>query len=197
MTTRSSFFTRLYERVLLWSKHPKAPWYLAGLSFSESSFFPIPPDVMLAPMVLAKPNYAWRFALITTIASVCGGMFGYLIGSFSFDIIEPWILKMGYAERFQNAQLWFEQWGVWVVFIAGFSPIPYKVFTIAAGVAAMAFIPFVLASMVGRGARFFLVAGLIYFGGEKMEKFFHRYIDRIGWALLGVLVLLYLYMQIR
>jgi len=197
MSTGLSFFTRLYERVLLWAKHRKAPWYLAGLSFAESSFFPIPPDVMLAPMVLARPNSAWRLALITTIASVCGGMFGYLIGSFSFDIIEPWILKMGYANRFQDAQQWFAQWGVWVVFIAGFSPIPYKIFTIAAGVAAMAFFPFVIASLVGRGSRFFLVAALIYFGGEKMERFFHRYIDRIGWALVVLVVLLYLYLQVR
>ncbi|MBL1294381.1 MAG: DedA family protein, partial [Thiotrichales bacterium] len=152
-------FGKLYDMTLRWAAHPKAPWYLGGLSFAESSFFPIPPDVMLAPMVLAKRNKAWWFATITTIASVLGGIAGYLIGWLAFDVIEPWVMQAGYGDKLELSKQWFAQWGVWVVFIAGFAPIPYKLFTISAGVLAMSFLPFVIASLIGRGARFFLVAG--------------------------------------
>ena len=174
-------FSPLYARVMQWSRHRHAERYLAGLSFSESSFFPIPPDVMLAPMSLAKPESAWRFATVTTIASVLGGLFGYLIGLFAFELIEPLLHDMGYYEKFLKAQEWFDEWGFWAIFIAGFSPIPYKIFTITAGVISMAFLPFVIASLIGRGARFYLVAGLMAWGGEKMEKKLHQYVDLLGW----------------
>jgi len=174
-------FSPLYARVMQWSRHRHAERYLAGLSFSESSFFPIPPDVMLAPMSLAQPGSAWRFATVTTIASVLGGLFGYLIGLFAFEMIEPVLHDMGYYEKFLKAQAWFDEWGFWAIFIAGFSPIPYKIFTISAGVISMAFLPFVLASLIGRGARFYLVAGLMAWGGEKMEKKLHQYVDLLGW----------------
>ncbi len=181
-------FSALYDRVMAWSRHRHAPYYLAGLSFSESSFFPIPPDVMLAPMVLAKPERAWRFALITTIASVLGGILGYFIGLFFFDLVEPLLRDAGYYPKYLKAKEWFDNWGFWAVFLAGFSPIPYKVFTITAGVISMAFAPFIAASLIGRGARFYLVAGLMHWGGERMEGALRKYIDRIGWAVVVIVV---------
>ena len=173
-----------------WSRHPRAPWYLGGLSFAESSFFPIPPDVMLAPMTLARPERAWRFAMITTITSVLGGLFGYAIGLFAFDLVQPWIeAHPRYAEGYRLAVEWFQNYGFWAVFVAGFSPIPYKVFTIAAGVLSMALLPFTLASLIGRGARFYLVAGLMRWGGGRMEAMLRRYVDLIGWAVVAIVAL--------
>jgi len=189
-------FSKLYDMTLRWAAHPKAPWYLGGLSFAESSFFPIPPDVMLAPMVLAKRNKAWWFAAITTIASVLGGIAGYLIGWLAFDLIEPWVMQAGYGDKLALTKDWFEQWGVWVVFIAGFAPIPYKLFTISAGVLAMSFLPFVMASLIGRGARFFLVAGIIRVGGEKMEAVLRKYIDTMGWIVIVGAVAVYVGFQV-
>ena len=134
---------------------------VGGLSFAESSFFPIPPDVMLAPMSMAKPAKAWRFALLTTLASVAGGLLGYLIGFYAFELIQPLVGDGGhYHDAFERGKAWFDKWGVWAVFLAGFSPIPYKIFTITAGVLSMALLPFVLASTIGRGARFFSGGGL-------------------------------------
>ena len=186
-----NFFSKFYDMVLGWSRHRHAQWYLGGLSFAESSFFPIPPDVMLAPMSLARPDRAWHFALLTTLTSVVGGVFGYFIGLFAFDMIEPLLHSAGYWHTYELAVAWFEQWGFWAIFLAGFSPIPYKIFTISSGVVGMAFLPFLLASAVGRGARFYLVAGLMRWGGEKMEKTLRVYIDRIGWVLILAVVIVY------
>ncbi len=185
-------FSALYERVMRWSTHRHAPRYLAGLSFAESSFFPVPPDVMLAPMALACPQRAWFFAGLTTAASALGGAFGYLIGRFAFELLAPLLHQYGYWESFVQAREWFGQWGFWAVFLAGFTPIPYKVFTIAAGVVAMPFAPFLIASIVGRGARFFLVAGLMKWGGTRMEHLVRTYIDRVGWIMLVAVLVLYL-----
>lgn len=182
-------FSPLYARAMNWARHRHAPWYLGGLSFAESSFFPIPPDVMLAPMSLANPSRAWFFALLTTVTSVAGGLFGYLIGSYAFELIEPWLRTTHYWAAYEQAQAWFGEYGFWAIFIAGFSPIPYKVFTIAAGAASMALLPFALASLIGRGARFFLVAGLMAWGGERMEATLRRYVDRLGWATVAAVVI--------
>lgn len=185
-------FSTLYAKAMNWARHPKAPWFLGGLSFAESSFFPIPPDVMLAPMSLAQPNKAWFYAFLTTITSVLGGILGYFIGVFAFDLIEPILHNYGYYDRYELAKNWFETWGFWAIFIAGFSPIPYKVFTIASGVVGMAFLPFVIASFVGRGLRFFMVAGLMAWGGEPMEKKLHKYVDIIGWLMVGLVIIIWL-----
>jgi membrane protein YqaA with SNARE-associated domain len=186
-------FSWMYDRVLRWSRHPHAPGYLAAMSFAESSFFPVPPDVMLAPMVLAKRTSAWYFASITTAASVLGGMFGYAIGVFLYhELAVPVIQFYDAAETFARLQEWFTRYGFWVVFLAGFSPIPYKLFTIGAGVASMAFLPFVIASAVGRGARFFLVAGLVFWGGERMANALKSRIDLIGWSVVALGVITYL-----
>ncbi len=181
-------FSALYQRAMTWARLPNAPWYLGVLSFAESSFFPIPPDVMLAPMSLANPSRAWRFALITTVTSVLGGLFGYFIGATFFDIIEPHLKVSSYWVHFQTASLWFEKWGFWAIFVAGFSPIPYKVFTIAAGTVSMALLPFTIASLIGRGARFFMVAGLMKWGGTRMEANLHKYVDHIGWATVVLII---------
>ncbi|MCU7944158.1 MAG: DedA family protein [Candidatus Thiodiazotropha sp. (ex Cardiolucina cf. quadrata)] len=188
-------FSSLYARTMQWSRHPHAPAYLAGLSFAESSFFPIPPDVMLAPMSMAQPNQAWFFAGLTTLASVIGGMLGYLIGMYAFDLVQPWLHSLGYWEGYLNTKAWFGEWGFWAIFLAGFSPIPYKIFTITAGVIGMAFLPFVVASIIGRGARFFLVAALMAWGGARMEKVLHRYVDRLGWILVIAFLVLIIYLK--
>jgi membrane protein YqaA with SNARE-associated domain len=188
-----ALFTRLYDTCLRWSRHPHAPRYLVGLSFAESSFFPIPPDVMLMPMSLAQPQRALYFASITTVASVLGGVAGYAIGHFALDWVAPLIHEGGrWAAAYRTASHWFQQWGFWAVLIAGFSPIPYKVFTISAGALSMAFFPFLLASAVGRGARFFLVSSLLSWGGSAMEARVRQYIERIGWALVGIGVAAYI-----
>jgi len=184
-------FSSLYDMAIRWSRHRHAPGYLFGLSFAESSFFPIPPDVMLAPMTLATPERAWRLALLTTIGSVLGGLLGYSIGLFAFDYIEPLLHRAGYWERYLTTRAWFDTWGFWAVFLAGFSPIPYKLFTISAGVISMALLPFVAASAIGRGARFFLVAGVMAWGGARMESTLREYIDRIGWLVVVLAVLVF------
>jgi membrane protein YqaA with SNARE-associated domain len=190
-------FGPLYDRVLGWARHSHAARYLGGLSFAESSFFPIPPDVMLAPMCLADRSKAWRFAAITTITSLLGGIAGYGIGYFLFESIEPWLHEMGYWPAYLTGKEWFDRWGVWAVFVAGFSPIPYKIFTISAGVAVLNFPGFVIASLIGRGARFFLVAGLVVAGGERMEALLPKYVERIGWATVALAVAIGAYLALR
>jgi len=184
-------FSSLYTRVMLWARHPRAPRYLALLSFAESSFFPIPPDAMLAPMALARPERAWCYALLTTLASVAGGVLGYLIGMFAFELVEPLIRSAGYWSHYEEVRNWFGRWGFWAIFLAGFSPIPYKVFTIAAGVIGMQFPLFLLGSTIGRGGRFFLVAALMVWGGAPMEAVLRRYIDLLGWIVVLVAVTAY------
>ncbi|MCK4494239.1 MAG: DedA family protein [Methylococcales bacterium] len=182
-------FQKFYDKALAWSKHRHASKYLCALSFAESSFFPIPPDVMLAPMALSQPNKAFHFALLTTIASVLGGILGYAIGFFLFDSIEVWLQSTHYWSKYLQAEKWFADWGFWAVFIAGFSPIPYKVFTIAAGALQMFFLPFIAASLVGRGARFFMVAMLLAAGGQKLESKLRQYMDIIGWVTVTLVVI--------
>lgn len=186
-------FAPLYDMVLGWAKHPNAERYLGILSFAESSVFPIPPDVMLAPMCLADRARAWRFASITTAFSLLGGIAGYAIGYFLFEQIEPWLHEWGYWPAYLQGKEWFDTWGVWAVLIAGFSPIPYKIFTVSAGVAALNFPAFVIASLIGRGTRFFLVAGLVVAGGERMQTLLPKYIERIGWGVVLLAVVLGVY----
>lgn len=185
-------FSPLYERALVWAGHRHAPWYLGGLSFAESSFFPVPPDVMLAPMTLARPERAWKYAALTTAASVAGGVLGYLIGYFALEAVTPMLHRAGWWAHYLTARAWFVEWGVWVVFLAGFSPIPYKVFTIASGAAALALAPFIAASAAGRGARFFLVAALVRWLGPRVEPALRKHVDAIGWISVVLAVLAWL-----
>ncbi len=190
-------FGPLYERVMRWSRHRHAERYLALLSFSESSFFPIPVDVMLAPMVMADRNKAWRFAAVAAVFSVLGGVAGYAIGWGMFEAIEPWLSESHYWDAYLTSRQWFDDYGVWVVFVAGFSPIPYKVFTIAAGVAVLNLPGFIIASAIGRGARFFLVAGLVYAFGKRFEETMLKYIERIGWAMVALTVIVIAWLMMR
>lgn len=185
-------FQRLYDRVLEWSGHRRAPAILSTLSFAESSFFPIPPDVMLAPMCLARPQRAWWFAMLCTVSSVAGGMLGYLIGRLAFSWIEPWLMASSYAGVFNSAVASFEHYGAVYILLAGFTPIPYKVFTIGAGVVGMPVLPFILGSAAGRGGRFFLVAGLIRLMGDKAAQRLRVWVDLIGWIVLAAAGILFL-----
>ena len=184
-------FSPLYSRMAVWSMHPHAPYYLAAISFIESSIFPIPPDVMMIPMSLARPTKALLYAHITLIASVLGGVFGYVIGMYLFKFIYPYFVAMGYEHSYELVKTWFSTWGFWAVIVAGCSPVPYKLFTIGAGALAMPLIPFIIASIIGRGLRFYLVCGLIYWGGERFSLFVTRYIDWMGWAFVFMIVILY------
>jgi membrane protein YqaA with SNARE-associated domain len=188
-------FGALYDRALKWAKHDHAIYYLGGLSFAESSFFPVPPDVMLAPMTLAQPQRWLYLAAVTTLASVIGGAAGYLIGYFALDLVLPLVEDWGHMSAYERASAIFLEWGFWAVLIAGFSPIPYKVFTISAGALEMAFPGFMVASLIGRGGRFFLVAGLIKLGGPKMADRIRANVDLIGWAVAILVITLFLWHQ--
>jgi len=190
-------FGPLYDRVLDWSRHEYAERYLGALSFAESSFFPIPVDVMLAPMCIARREKAWRYAIIATVFSVLGGLAGYAIGVGIFDVIEPWLADSHYWDAYQTSREWFDTYGVWAIFVAGFSPIPYKVFTIAAGVAALSLPGFFLASVVGRGARFFLVSGLVVLGGDKLDSTLRKYVEGLGWAVVVLAVAIIGWFMVR
>ncbi|MDF2868159.1 MAG: rane protein, partial [Gammaproteobacteria bacterium] len=165
-----AIFSYLYDKMLNWSRHRHAPYYLGGISFAESSFFPLAPDIMLAPMALANPQRAWLYAGITTLASTLGGIFGYIIGAYLFTWLHPYLIDYGYEPVFLKVMGWFKDWGFWAVFLAGFSPIPYKLFTIGGGALGIPLLPFIIASIIGRGSRFFIVAALMYWGGNKMEQ---------------------------
>jgi membrane protein YqaA with SNARE-associated domain len=182
-------FQALYDRVLAWSRHRYAARYLAGLSFAEATFFPIPPDVMLAPMVLAQRSRAWSLALLTTLTSVAGGIAGYLIGWLGLELIYPLIERVGYEAYYLEAVEAFREYGIWFVIVAGFTPIPFKIITIAGGALLMPLPGFVLGSLIGRGARFYLVAALIWAGGERMAERLRAWVDAIGWSVIGLLII--------
>ncbi len=184
-------FAKLLEHVLAWSAHPRAPLYLGAVSFAESSFFPIPPDVLLAPMVLSRPERAWRLAAWTTLWSVLGGVAAFTAAAFAVEVVADVLQRNGLWEGYLTAQAWFADWGFWAVLAAGFSPIPYKVFAFAAGGMSMVLPAFVVASIAGRGGRFFLVAALVAWGGPRVELALRRYVERIGWGLVALGVLTY------
>ena len=165
---------KLYDWVMGLAGSRRAPAILCGVSFAESSFFPIPPDVMLAPMVLARPDRAFVYAGLCTLSSVLGGILGYVIGYYLGDVGQWLLTLMGHAEGEAAFRAWFDQWGLWVILIKGATPIPYKLVTIASGMAQFSFVTVLWASVVTRGARFFLTAALLkYFGPavrEQVEK---------------------------
>ncbi len=189
-------FSSLYDRVLGWSRHPHAERYLAAVSFAEASFFPVPTVLMMAPMALAKPRRAWWLALLTTVTSVLGGVAGYLIGAYLFEAVGVPIIEFYHAaDKFEQLKLWFTEYGVLLLFIAGVSPIPYKLFTISAGVLNMALIPFILASLLGRGVQYFLVAAIAWFGGEKLESSLRKWVEWLGWSVVLLAVLAFLLLK--
>lgn len=166
---------RLYDWTMNLAAHARAKYALFAVAFAESSFFPIPPDVMLIPMVVANRAKAWLFATITTVGSVTGGVAGYLIGYFLFDQVGKPILEFyGKTEALDQFAAWFNEWGPAIVVVGGLTPFPYKVVTITAGVVGMPLLPFLLWSIVGRAPRFFMVAGLLYYFGPPIREFIER-----------------------
>jgi membrane protein YqaA with SNARE-associated domain len=184
---RLSLFGRLYAWMRRAAQNPRAEWILAAVSAAEASFFPIPPDVMLAPLVLERPHSWFRLATITTLASVAGGVGGWFIGHYLIQQVLPLLLRLGYGPAYESTKQFFADYGVWAIIIKGLTPIPYKIVTITAGAAQMPLYKFIAASFVGRGMRFYLVAGMIRLAGPKVEPVLARYIDWVGW---GVIVLL-------
>jgi len=169
---------RFYNRIIGLAEQPNALWWLFGIAFAEASFFPVPPDALMIPMALAQPKKSWRFALVATAGSVLGGALGYYIGYALFDeLARPMIDFYHYHAVFAAFQAKFAQYGVWIILIKGLTPIPYKIVTIAAGAADFNFPLFVLASIVTRGARFFLEAALLRRFGEPARRFIE---ERLG-----------------
>ncbi|HTK34617.1 MAG TPA: YqaA family protein [Caulobacteraceae bacterium] len=165
---------RLYDRLMALAASRNAPLWLALVSFAESSFFPAPPDLMLAPMVLARPDRAWRNAAICTAASVLGGVLGYAIGYFAAPLGQSLLTLLGQSNAIASFQAWYAKWGVWLILIKGLTPIPYKLVTITSGVAHFNFAVFIAASVATRGARFFLVAGLLKAYGPPIQAFVEK-----------------------
>ncbi len=166
---------RIYDRTIALAAGPNAIWALIAIAFAESSFFPLPPDILLIPMMLAAPRAAWRLAAICTLASVAGGMLGYAIGYYGFDLIGRPILEFYNAmPRYDALKAGFDRWGVWIIIIKGMTPIPYKLVTIASGVAHFDFAAFVGASIVSRSLRFFLLAALLWWFGPAVRDFIEK-----------------------
>ncbi len=169
---------RLYNWVLSWSETPYGSWALFLLAFSESSFFPIPPDILLIALAVAIPKRSFKYALICSAGSVLGGCFGYLIGWQFMDLMGNRIIELyGLAPKIEYIKILYNRYDAWAVGIAGFTPIPYKVFTISAGMFSINFKVFVIASVVSRSARFFIVGGLIYVFGSTIQTFIDKYFN--------------------
>ncbi len=171
---------KLYNWTMSFAAHRNARKALAGISFAESSFFPIPPDVLLIPMVLAERRKWFEIAAICTVASVLGGMLGYAIGAFLYDTVGQWVVNLYHLEdKMESFKVQYEEWGILIILLAGFTPIPYKVFTITSGLLAYDFGLFVLLSAIGRGGRFFLVAILLYYFGEPILNFIEKRLEAV------------------
>jgi membrane protein YqaA with SNARE-associated domain len=182
-------FRKLYDWMMRLAGHRRALPALAAISFAESSFFPIPPDVMLVPMVLAQRSKAFVIAGVCTVASVIGGLFGYAIGYFLFETIGAWVIQLynlqGAMETFRAE---FAEYGTWIILVKGLTPIPYKLVTIASGVAHFDLFTFVWASILTRGVRFFAVAGLLWKFGDPIRNFIEKRLEVLTWAFLVALI---------
>ena len=180
---------RLYDWVMRLAQHRYAIPFMGVVSFAESSFFPIPPDVMLVPMVLANRAKAFRIALVCTVCSVLGGLLGYAIGYYFFETIGDWVVKTyGLQSGLATFRAGFEQYGIWIILIKGLTPIPYKLVTIASGAAHFDLFTFVWASILTRGVRFFLVATLLWKFGEPIRAFIEKRLTLVTWLFLIALV---------
>ncbi len=179
-----------YDWVLRLAGRPHASKWLVGVSASEAIFFPVPPDVMLIPMGLAQPQKVWRLAFLCTLASIAGGVVGYLLGWWGSDALAAWMSQSRWDATYQQVQRLFESHGVWVLMLAGFTPIPFKIFTITAGLLLLPLHWFLLASLIGRGARFFLVAALIALGGERLAERIRPLLSKLGWFVIAIAVVI-------
>lgn len=181
---------RFYAWALDAAHKPHALWLMAFISFAESSFFPIPPDVMLLPMVLANPRKAWLFATVCTVASVAGGIVGYLIGFLLYETVGLWLINLyGLADKALEFQASYAEYGAAIILLKGLTPIPYKLVTIVSGLAAYPLIPFIILSLITRGARFFLLAWLLHHYGVPMKALIEKYLE---WVFVGLLVIVVL-----
>lgn len=192
-----ALFAPIYERALTLAAHPRAPSILGGLSFFEAIFFPVPPEVMLGPMCLAAPRRGFWYATISLVFSVLGALVGYLIGALAAGWVEELVAWAGYTERFTEIKELARTQGFWLLLVAGFVPVPFKIFTLASGVVGMPMLPFLLGAIVGRGKRVYLVALAVWLGGARMEKQLHKHIETVGWVVLGLLVALILWWWLR
>jgi membrane protein YqaA with SNARE-associated domain len=182
-------FRALYDWTLRLASHRHAIRSMAVISFCESSFFPIPPDVMVVPMVLARRDQAYLIATVCTISSVLGGILGYAIGMFLYDSVGQWLIRVyGMAEGIEGFRETYREWGAWIILIKGFTPIPFKLVTIASGIAAFSFPVFVAAATVTRAARFFLIAWLLRRYGATMQELIERRLTLVGWVFLILLI---------
>jgi len=180
----------MYNWVLALSGRPSAPWALGAVSFAESSVFPIPPDVMLIPMCLAKPKRAFFYAGLCTITSVLGGLVGYAIGALLYESVGKWLIQLyGYGTQSEAFRQAYAEWGHWVILIKGVTPIPYKLVTITAGFAEYNLFWFVVLSLITRGLRFYLVAGLLYWMGPPAKEFIEKRLELIFVIFLIIFVL--------
>lgn len=192
-------FKPIYEAALRWAAHPEAEWFLAALSFVEAFIFPVAPEVMLAPMTLAKPQRWARYATISLACSLAGSFVGYTLGHFAFHAVKPFLADIGWlpAIEAQVARLQsLSGWRIfWMLVLAGFLPIPLKIFTWASGFAGVPLPAFVAGMLVGRGKRVYLLCGLIRLGGKRVEDAIHRWIEWIGWGILALIVLIVIYFR--
>jgi membrane protein YqaA with SNARE-associated domain len=169
-------FSRLYRSTLALADSPRAPYALAAIAFAESSFFPIPPDVILIPMSLARPRSAWGYAAICTVASVLGGILGYAIGALLFDTVGHWLIDLyGYAQKAEALRDFYARWGALFILVKGLTPIPYKLVTIVSGLMGYNFALFVVLSIITRGARFFVLAGILNRFGAPISGLLERH----------------------
>jgi membrane protein YqaA with SNARE-associated domain len=170
----------LYNWTMAFAGHRRATPALAAVSFTESSFFPIPPDVLLVPMVLANREKAWYYAAICTLASVIGGIFGYAIGALLYDSVGLWLMDLyGYGAQVDAFRQKYAEWGTWVILIKGLTPIPYKIVTITSGFAGYDLLWFIVLSFITRAGRFFMVAGLLYYYGEPVRGFIEKRLELV------------------
>ena len=180
---------RLYNWTISLAESPRAPYALGAISFAESSFFPVPPDVMLLPMALAKPHRAFHYALICTITSVLGGILGYMIGALLYDSVGQWLIKFyGLGDKLDGFRALYQQYGHWIILIKGLTPIPYKLVTIASGLAGYDFFWFVVLSIITRGLRFFLLAGLLNRYGVPIRNFVENNLTALAILLVVAIV---------
>jgi membrane protein YqaA with SNARE-associated domain len=194
-----SLFRPLYEFALRWAAHRHAERYLFGLSFIEAFIFPVAPEVMLAPMVLARPNLWARYPSISLLGSMLGAFIGYALGHFAFDLVRPLLADLGWLPAFEEQVRKLHESSPWKIFgllvLAGFTPIPLKVFTWASGFVGVPMPAFVGGMLIGRGKRVFFVSGVIRLAGPRAERILHRWIEWIGWALIALVVLLVVYLK--
>jgi len=184
-----ALFAPLYERAMRWSTHRHAVRYLGLLSFCEAIFFPVVPEIMLVPMTLAQPRRWWWFATVSLFFSLLGALVGYAIGYWAIEAVTPWLLELGYGERFEQIKQVARDDGFWFLLIGGFTPIPFKLLTLASGAVSMPLLPFIAGALIGRGKRVYLVAGLIRLGGPRAEAWLRRHVERIGYLVLLLVVL--------